>query len=165
MAAYISKKLTPAEHNYTTNEREVPGLIGALQRFCYYLEGSKWDVLTDNQVVKNFLTKKTINRREARWLGLEWLASYSIWEVFLKPGRIYVLGEALSCVPDVSVGNFQWDAFNVDNLQNLVGDYSNDQIFGPIISALLGILPDSQKEEKKIETLLPYFRLQEWKLL
>lgn len=68
--AYYSKRLNPAEENYTSNDRELPGLVYFLKRFRCYLEGSTFEVLTDNQVLKNFLTKKRISRREARWPDL-----------------------------------------------------------------------------------------------
>lgn len=63
-----SKKLTATEQNCTANDRELLALITALQRVRYSLEGATVDVLTDNQVIQNFLTKKSRNRREARWL-------------------------------------------------------------------------------------------------
>lgn len=67
---FTSQMLMVAKQNYTANERRVTALISALQRFWCYLEGSTFDVLTDNQVVMNLLTKKLVNRREARWLDM-----------------------------------------------------------------------------------------------
>lgn len=49
--AYTSCKLMSAESNYTSNERELLGLVFALLRFHCYLEGSSFDVITDNQVI------------------------------------------------------------------------------------------------------------------
>lgn len=43
--AYMSRKLTRSEQNYTANERELLCLIFSLQRFRCYLEGSTYDVL------------------------------------------------------------------------------------------------------------------------
>ncbi len=61
--ALFSKKLSPAEQNYTTNDRELLGLICFLKRFRCYLEGSSFEISTDNQVLKNFFTKPERSRR------------------------------------------------------------------------------------------------------
>lgn len=52
--AYYSKRLKPAEENYTSNDRELLGLVYFLKRFRCYLEGSSFEVFTDNQVQKTF---------------------------------------------------------------------------------------------------------------
>lgn len=54
--AYYSKILNSAEENYTSNDRELLGLVYFLKPFRCYLEGSTFEVLTDNQVLRNFLT-------------------------------------------------------------------------------------------------------------
>ncbi len=65
--AFFSKKLIPAEQNYITNNRELLGLIYLLQRFRCYREGSRFEIFTDNQVLRSFLTKLNSIKREARW--------------------------------------------------------------------------------------------------
>lgn len=96
--AHSSQKLTAAEQNYTANERELLALISALQRFLCYLEGSTFDVLTDNQIMEHFLTKKSFNRHEARWLDI--IASFNVREISVVRGKIHVLGDSLSRIPD-----------------------------------------------------------------
>lgn len=64
--AYMSRRLTLAEQNYTANERELLGLESALLRFRCYLKGLSFEVITDNQVIEHFLTKENLNRWEAR---------------------------------------------------------------------------------------------------
>lgn len=66
--AYFSKRLNPAEENYTANDRELLGLVYFLERFCCFLEGSEFEVVTDNQVLKYFFSKSDLSRRETRWL-------------------------------------------------------------------------------------------------
>jgi RNase H-like domain found in reverse transcriptase len=95
--AFYSKKLYPAEANYLTNDRELLGLISFLQRFRCYLEGSEFDVFTDNQVLKHLFTKATVSRKEATWL--ETLGNFGIFPINLKPGRVHVLGDVLSRAP------------------------------------------------------------------
>ncbi len=55
--AFYSKKLSSAERNYTTNDRELLGIIYFLMRFRCYLEGSDFEIFTDNQVLKSFFNK------------------------------------------------------------------------------------------------------------
>ena len=46
--AFFSKKLSPAEQNCTKNHRELLELIYFLQRIRCYLEGSNFEIFTDN---------------------------------------------------------------------------------------------------------------------
>lgn len=50
--SYFSKRLSPAEENYSANGRELLGLVYSLQRFRCYIEGSEFEVMTDNQALK-----------------------------------------------------------------------------------------------------------------
>ena len=63
--AFFSKKLSKAEQNYSANDRELLGLIYFLERFRCYLEGSEFEVISDNQVLKSFFTKPKLSRKEA----------------------------------------------------------------------------------------------------
>lgn len=92
--AYFSRLLSDAEERYTANERELLGLVYFLKKFRCYLEGSSFEVFTDNQVPHNFFTKPTLSRRDARrW---ELLSQCGIRKVNLRPGRVHVLGDVLS---------------------------------------------------------------------
>lgn len=64
--AYFSKRLSPAEENYSANDRELLGLVYFLKRFRCYVEGSEFEVVIDNQVLNYYFTKQTLSRREAR---------------------------------------------------------------------------------------------------
>ena len=97
--AFFSKKLSNTERDYTANERELLGLVYFLKRFRCYLEGMTFEVFIDNQVLKNFLTKPLLNRKEARWIDL--LAQFGISKITLKAGRVHVLGDALSRAPHI----------------------------------------------------------------
>lgn len=85
---YASKKLVAAEKNYMANDRYLLALVRVFYRFCPYREVSKFEVLIDNQVAKNFMTKKSFNLREARWL--ETLSSCKIRETNLVQWKIHV---------------------------------------------------------------------------
>ena len=45
--AFESRKLSPAEQNYTVTEQEMLGVVHALKVWRCYLEGSDFTVVTD----------------------------------------------------------------------------------------------------------------------
>lgn len=156
--AYTSRKLNDAEKSYTANEREVLALVEGLKRFRCYLEGVEFEVFTDNQVVSNFFSKPRINRREARWL--EVLANFNISAMNLKPGKLHILGDALSRIPDMAIlGNLEThgDIIDGEMFSGDWEDYESDQLFGPIYRALNGEFPEDEKKKRRINILLPAF--------
>ena len=48
---YASRKLSFAEHNYTTNEREGLAMVYALQKFRNYLLGGPFKMFTDHSAL------------------------------------------------------------------------------------------------------------------
>lgn len=66
--AYFSERLNQAEENDFSNDRELLGLLCFLKRFCCYLEGAEFEVITDNHVLRHCFSKTELSRREARWL-------------------------------------------------------------------------------------------------
>ena len=87
--AYCSKKLSPAERNYSTGEQELLAVIHALTEWRCYLEGGEHPVkvVTDHQPLTYLPTKGHLSRRQTRWC--EYLSRFDIqWEH--KPGRVNV---------------------------------------------------------------------------
>ena len=143
--AYFSKKLDPAEQNYTANDRELLGLIRFLERFRCYLEGWEFEIFTDNQVLKHFFTKKDLSRKEARWI--ETLGNFGIFPITLKPGKIHVLGDTLSRAPHVN-NNVLINDIEAPfiKFEEVIDNYENEQFFGPIVKALNGRWPADEKK-------------------
>ena len=163
--AFYSKKLSDAEANYTANDRELLALVRFLERFRCYLEGSTFEIFTDNQVLKYFFTKPKLSRREERWS--ETLGNFGVFPITLKPGKIHVLGDTLSRAPlakidddtlvnDVEVPYIQFE--------DLINGYEDDQFFGPIVKALNDEWPDDPKQRMKLEKMLPLFEFKDKKL-
>ena len=65
---YESRKLTPAERNYSVHELELLAIVHAVKIFRHYLEGCKHFTLhTDHHSLRYFFTQKDLSRRQARW--------------------------------------------------------------------------------------------------
>ena len=163
--SFFSKKLSDAEMNYTANDRELLGLVRFLERFRCYLEGTEFEIFTDNQVLKHFFTKPKLSRREARWI--ETLGNFGVFPITLKPGKIHVLGDTLSRAPHAD-----YDDVNVNDVEvpfiefeDVISGYEDDQFFNPIVKALREEWPDDEKQRSKLEKLLPLFKYDKKRLL
>ena len=54
-------------------------------------------------MLKHFFTKPKLSNREARWL--ETLGNFGVFQINLKPGKIHVLGDALSRLAHITRSN------------------------------------------------------------
>jgi hypothetical protein len=84
--AYESRKLIPAERNYTTTEQELLAVVHALNVWRCYLEGAAggFTVVTDHCPLTFLSTQQNLSRRQARWN--EFLSRFNFrWEY--RPGR------------------------------------------------------------------------------
>jgi hypothetical protein len=94
---FVSRKLSAAERNYTTTERELLAVVHALRTWrCYVEGGQRFMVKTDHNPNTYFATKAMLSRREARW------SEYLQWFDFArqyKPGVENAVADALSRAP------------------------------------------------------------------
>jgi len=67
--AYFSKKHSPAECNYDIYDTELMAIIKALEEWRPECEGARYPLklITDHKNLEYFMTKKLLNRRQARW--------------------------------------------------------------------------------------------------
>ncbi len=85
--AYESRRMSPAEMNYTVGEQELLAVVHAFQTWRCYLEGSEVRVITDHHPNTFLHTQVTLSRRQARWS--EYLQRLNFtWEY--RPGRTNV---------------------------------------------------------------------------
>jgi hypothetical protein len=85
--AFESRKLSPAEQNYTVTEQQMLGVVHALKTWRCYLEGSDFTVVTDHCPNTFLDTQVNLSRRQARWS--EFLSRFKFdWEY--RPGRTNV---------------------------------------------------------------------------
>ncbi|KAJ9514003.1 hypothetical protein QJQ45_021112 [Haematococcus lacustris] len=81
--AYMSRKFSAAECNYTTGEQELLALVTACKVWRCYLEGVSFVLVTDHMPLTYLHTQKVLSRRQARWM--EYMARFS-FEIKYKPG-------------------------------------------------------------------------------
>jgi hypothetical protein len=81
--AFTNRKLSIAEINYTTNEREGLAMVYALQNFYHYLLGEHFKMFTDHSVLKYLFNKPMLGGRICIWLIL--LQEYD-FEIVVKLG-------------------------------------------------------------------------------
>jgi hypothetical protein len=96
--AFESRKLTPAERNYSPTELEMLAVVYCVKKWRCYIEGRDVNVFTDHKPNTFFDTNTMQSRRSARWL--EALQGYRLkWNY--KPGKQNVVADALSRHPAV----------------------------------------------------------------
>ena len=83
--AFARRKLSSAEHNYTTIERERLVMVYALQKFRHYLLGAHFKMFTDHSTLKYLVNKQLLGGEICRWLLL--FQEYE-FEIIVKPGRL-----------------------------------------------------------------------------
>ena len=83
--SFASRKLSTAENNYTTTEREGLAMVYALQKFQHYLLGSNFKMFTDHSALNYLVNNPVLGGRICRWLIL--FQEYE-FEIIVKPGRL-----------------------------------------------------------------------------
>ncbi len=97
--AFLSRKFSPAEANYSTTEQELLGVVEALKQWRCYLEGVPFVVHTDHNPNTYMQTKPNLSRREARWSELFQHFNFQ-WKH--KPGKDNI-ADPLSRPPNVAM--------------------------------------------------------------
>ncbi|KAI7944866.1 hypothetical protein MJO28_010561 [Puccinia striiformis f. sp. tritici] len=64
---FISRQIRDAEKRYGASQMECLALVWSLEKLHYYLEGSKFVVITDCTAVRTLMHMKTPNRHMLRW--------------------------------------------------------------------------------------------------
>lgn len=67
---YASSKFKAAEKNYSVHEKELLGVLLAVQQWNCFLEGSKFTVYTDHSSLIWLNKLKEPSRRQARWVDI-----------------------------------------------------------------------------------------------
>lgn len=132
--AYLSHKLTPAEKNYPTHEKEQLAIITALREWRHYLLGTHIKIETDHMSLKYLQTQPNLSNRQARWQEL--LSQYD-FEIIYKSGKQNTIADALSRRSDHQINNINNINVIQNNLNELIQNaYPNDPICSSILSAI-----------------------------
>eukprot|EP01116_Phalansterium_solitarium_P005967 TRINITY_DN1828_c0_g1_i11.p1 TRINITY_DN1828_c0_g1~~TRINITY_DN1828_c0_g1_i11.p1 ORF type:complete len:724 (+),score=101.60 TRINITY_DN1828_c0_g1_i11:2055-4226(+) len=137
--AYHSRRLLPAEQNYSAYDRELLAIVDALKAWRHYLGNRRFQLVTDHHTLRFLNTKATVNRREARWL--EQLAEFD-FEVIYKPGSTNQAADALSRRP-LDTGSTKVNTLSATGLQptptlveQWVSGYRQDNEFAAVYKEL-----------------------------
>jgi len=99
--AFESKKLTPTEQRYSSQERELLAAKYTLNHWRHLLEGSEITIRTDHESLKVYRTKRSMTKRLARFM--DEVEHYDPTIVY-RPGKLQVVPDALSRMAGQSEG-------------------------------------------------------------
>lgn len=93
--AYRSESMTEAERNYEIYDREMLGIIRALEDWCHFLEGlpQPFHIHTDHLNLEYWKSPQNLNRRQARWSL--YLSRFN-YQILHRPGKTMQLSDPLS---------------------------------------------------------------------
>ena len=97
MQCFHSRKLNPAERNYTVGERELLAIHDCVKIWSHYIAASITHVHTDHKGLETFFSQQPLSGRKARWL--ETLQQHNVQFLYIK-GETNVVADALSRRPD-----------------------------------------------------------------
>ena len=101
--AYLSRKLSSAEKNYTIAEKETLAVIYALKNWRLYLF-KRFEVLSDNKAVIFLSSKPRLLQREAHWV--EFLTDFD-YPIYHQHGHENV-ADPVSRLPDPQVNALEF---------------------------------------------------------
>lgn len=91
--AYASRRLTDAETRYSALERELLGIVWAVEHFRPYIFGKRFRVQTDHKPLQWVGKLKESSARVSRWKEI--LSQYNM-DIIYKPGRENIVADWLS---------------------------------------------------------------------
>jgi hypothetical protein len=113
--AYNSYALRKGERNWGIIEKEAFAIVHFLQKFRYYLVGSKVTVISDHSALQWLFHQKEPTGRVARWIMK--IQEFSPLTVMYRAGRTHSNGDAMSRQPFVFPVNFiEWSGPNKQEL-------------------------------------------------
>jgi hypothetical protein len=155
---FYSRKLLPAEMNYSTADKELLAIVQTMKKFQHYLRGTKYPVIvkSDHRNLRTFMTTKELNARQARWA--EELSSYDFVIEHVK-GKENVVADALSRRPDYE------EAKQIDRSQQIFKEEQDKLVLnkklkvGMIHVEAKDNLSEKMKEETKEDDRYPELRI------
>ena len=87
---YSSRKLSTAERNYSTIEREALEMIYSINKFRHYLLGKKFTFHVDHVALLYLVSKQTLLGQLARWMLL--LQEFE-FDIQHRPGTLHAVAD------------------------------------------------------------------------
>lgn len=141
--AFASKSLKGPELNYTTTEKELLGVIFALNKFRTYIQGAKLVIRTDHQALTFIGRCRLMSERLARWTLVLGQFDYTIEHV---KGKDNVVADTLSRYPQDQLASYEYPRdqpiiaiFEVDNTPEILAllqDLKQEQLLDPKLAAI-----------------------------
>ncbi|KAI1004419.1 hypothetical protein K3495_g3793 [Podosphaera aphanis] len=91
--AYFSRKLSETQQRYSSQERELLGILLSLQHWRHWVQGGDVTVVTDHESLKSLQTKAEQPPRMLRFLDT--IEHYNV-RILFRPGKANVLADFLS---------------------------------------------------------------------
>lgn len=158
--AFESRKLQPAEKNYSPYDGELLSLVHHLKHFRPYLLHRKVILQTDQRALQWLLEQKTLSRRQYRWLDL--IQEFDLTIQWL-PGEHNTVADALSRRSHTRDAETQTPT-TLNNISvkrqelntKIQSAMKQDQWFQHVIQALSG---DDTETPSKIKSKLHWFSM------
>jgi len=161
--AYYSKKHSLAECNYDIYDKELMAIIKALEEWRPECEGPAYplQLITDHKNLEYFMTKKLLNRRQARWP--EFLTRFD-YEIVYRPGKSNGKADALTRRPgdlpeggDERLKNMEQVVLKPHNLPEQLRISAND-ISDREIPSICNLFIQAYKNDPQPNTVLEAIR-------
>ena len=105
---YAARKLSKAERNYSTTEREAVGMVYSVMKYRHYLLGRKFSFHVDHSALLYLVSKALLTGKIARWTVL--LQKFN-FDIFHRPGVQHVVADYLSRLESGEARDGVWDEF------------------------------------------------------
>ena len=105
---YAIRKLSKAERNYSTTERESLGMVYNITKYRHNLSGSKFLFHVDHLALLYLVSKASLTGKIARWTLL--LQEFK-FDIFHRPGVPHAVADYLSRLESDEVGDRVRDEF------------------------------------------------------
>lgn len=102
--AFMSRKLTSAQRNYSVTERECLAAVEAIKKFRCYLELQEFEIITDHSSLLWLMNQSDLTGRLARWVFKLQGFKFTIRH---RKGKDHVVPDALSRVPGDEVSSIE----------------------------------------------------------
>ncbi|KAI0999844.1 hypothetical protein K3495_g8354, partial [Podosphaera aphanis] len=130
--AYFSRKLTPTQQRYSSQERELLSILLSLQHWRHWVEGGDVTVITDHESLKTIQTKVEQPARMVRFLDS--IEHYGV-RILYRQGKANVLADYLSRPPEKNFNSEEIEHPENENTNVNSNSFSHPNITQPNLTS------------------------------